>query len=103
MVINGKFIADTGSIDEIRRRWGDRATTGPVTGAPAVSRKSGLKFIYLEKGQAAYPGFHGASRSVVSLFLLIWLFRCPRSCIAMGMGQPTSSPGVANDRWYEFI
>ncbi|CAE6470089.1 unnamed protein product [Rhizoctonia solani] len=59
MVINGKFIADTGSIDEIRQRWGDRATTGPVIGAPAVSRKSGLKFIYLEKGQAAYPGFHG--------------------------------------------
>ncbi|CAE6542889.1 unnamed protein product [Rhizoctonia solani] len=65
MVINGKFIADTGSIDEIRQRWGDRATTGPVTGAPAVSRKSGLKFIYLEKGQAAYPGFHDAHAHVL--------------------------------------
>ncbi|CAE6461904.1 unnamed protein product [Rhizoctonia solani] len=65
MVINGKFIADTGSIDEIRQRWGDRATTGPVIGAPAVSRKSGLKFIYLEKGQAAYPGFHDAHAHVL--------------------------------------
>ncbi|KAG8748322.1 hypothetical protein FRC11_012046, partial [Ceratobasidium sp. 423] len=65
MVINGKYIADTGSIDEIRRRWGDRATTGPVIGAPGVSRKSGLKFIYLEKGQAAYPGFHDAHAHVL--------------------------------------
>ncbi|KAJ1303097.1 hypothetical protein OPQ81_011298 [Rhizoctonia solani] len=65
MVINGKFIADTGSIDEIRRRWGDRATTGPVIGAPDVSRKSGLKFIYLEPGQAAYPGFHDAHAHVL--------------------------------------
>ncbi|CAE6496675.1 unnamed protein product [Rhizoctonia solani] len=65
MVINGRFIADTGSIEEIRRRWGDRATTGPVTGAPDVSRKSGLKFIYLEKGQAAYPGFHDAHAHVL--------------------------------------
>jgi hypothetical protein len=59
MVVNGKFIADTGSLDEIRQRWGDRATTGPVKNAPAVSRKSGLKFIYLDKDQAAYPGFQG--------------------------------------------
>ncbi|CAE6479302.1 unnamed protein product [Rhizoctonia solani] len=65
MVINEKYIADTGSVDEIRRRWGDRATTGPVTGAPDVSRKSGLKFIYLEKGQAAYPGFHDAHAHVL--------------------------------------
>ncbi|KAH7337232.1 amidohydrolase family-domain-containing protein [Rhizoctonia solani] len=65
MVIDGKLIADTGSIDEIRGRWGDRATTGPVIGAPAASRKSGLKFIYLEKGQAAYPGFHDAHAHVL--------------------------------------
>ncbi|CEL56910.1 hypothetical protein RSOLAG1IB_08188 [Rhizoctonia solani AG-1 IB] len=65
MVINGRFIADTGSVDEIRRRWGDRATTGPVAGAPNVSRKRGLKFIYLEKGQAAYPGFHDAHAHVL--------------------------------------
>ncbi|KAF8752519.1 Amidohydrolase family [Rhizoctonia solani] len=65
MVINGKFIADIGSVDDIRRRWGDRATTGPVAGAPDVSRKRGLKFIYLEKGQAAYPGFHDAHAHVL--------------------------------------
>ncbi|KAG9121846.1 hypothetical protein FRC07_002027 [Ceratobasidium sp. 392] len=59
LVVNGKFIADVGSIDEIRRRWGDRATTGPVAGAPEISRKSGLKFIYLRPGQAVYPGFQG--------------------------------------------
>lgn len=59
IVVNGKIIADTGSLDKIRQRWGDRATTGPVQDAPAVSRKSGLKFIYLDKGQAIYPGFQG--------------------------------------------
>ncbi|KAG8740296.1 hypothetical protein FRC10_004514 [Ceratobasidium sp. 414] len=57
LVVNGKFIADVGSVDEIRQRWGDRATTGPVQGAPEISRKSGLKFIHLKPGQAVYPGF----------------------------------------------
>lgn len=59
LVMNGKLVADVGSVDEIRRRWGDRATTGSVAGAPEISRKSGLKFIYLRPGQAVYPGFQG--------------------------------------------
>ncbi|KAG8705795.1 hypothetical protein FRC09_002751 [Ceratobasidium sp. 395] len=65
LVVNGKFIADVGSVDEIRRRWGDRATTGPVAGAPEISRKNGLKFIYLKPGQAAYPGFQDAHAHVL--------------------------------------
>ncbi|KAG9105240.1 hypothetical protein FRC07_009463 [Ceratobasidium sp. 392] len=65
LVVNGKFIADVGTIDEIRRRWGDRATTGPVAGAPEISRKSGLKFIYLRPGQAVYPGFQDAHAHVL--------------------------------------
>ncbi|KAG8703447.1 hypothetical protein FRC08_002837, partial [Ceratobasidium sp. 394] len=65
LVVNGKFVADVGSVDEIRRRWGDRATTGPVQGAPEISRKNGLKFIHLQPGQAVYPGFQDAHAHVL--------------------------------------
>ncbi|KAG8720321.1 hypothetical protein FRC09_009764 [Ceratobasidium sp. 395] len=65
LVVNGKSIADVGSVDEIRKRWGDRATTGPVAGAPEISRKNGLKFIYLRPGQAVYPGFQDAHAHVL--------------------------------------
>ncbi|QRW06260.1 amidohydrolase family protein [Ceratobasidium sp. AG-Ba] len=65
LVVSGKFIADVGSVDDIRRRWGDRATTGPVIGAPEISRKSGLRFIFLQPGQAVYPGFQDAHAHVL--------------------------------------
>ncbi|KAF8598486.1 hypothetical protein BDV93DRAFT_451112 [Ceratobasidium sp. AG-I] len=65
IVVNGKFIADVGSTAELRQRWGDRATTGPVKSAPPISSKSGLKFIHLKPGQAVYPGFQDAHAHVL--------------------------------------
>lgn len=69
-------IADTGSIcmvnflipnyslnflplAEVRSRWGDREHTGPVAGAPQVSAKEGLKFIFVKRGSIVLPGLAG--------------------------------------------
>ncbi|KAG8970114.1 hypothetical protein FRC03_011132 [Tulasnella sp. 419] len=66
IVINDGIIVDSGSIKDIRKRWGDRDTTGPVSTAPRTqSYKTGLKIKFLKLGQAAYPGFTDAHAHIM--------------------------------------
>lgn len=67
IVIHNERIADWGTRDDVKQRWGDKDVTGPVVGAPAASAKTGLKFKYLRAGEAAYPGFAGMCSFALSL------------------------------------
>ncbi|KAG8908920.1 hypothetical protein FRB99_000023 [Tulasnella sp. 403] len=65
IVTHKERIMDWGTSKEVRDRWGDKDITGPVPGAPFFSAKTGLKFMYLKKGQAAFPGFADAHAHVL--------------------------------------
>ena len=59
IVVHKQHIVDRGSLADVRKRWGDMDTIGPVPGAPQVVAKKGLKVKFLKTGEAAYPGFVG--------------------------------------------
>lgn len=67
VVISNSFVADAGTLDYVRHRWGDAGVTGPGTlssgGGP--SPKAGVKIKYLESGQAMYPGFADAHAHIL--------------------------------------
>jgi hypothetical protein len=71
LVTHKDVIVDTGTLADIRRRWGQKDTLGPPStifstskGSPNVP-KEGLKVIFLKDGEAAYPGFHDAHAHVL--------------------------------------
>ncbi|KAF8499903.1 amidohydrolase family-domain-containing protein [Hysterangium stoloniferum] len=64
VVSNGR-IADTGSISEIKQRWGDKDQTGPVANAPIASAKEGLRFYFIDRDAIVVPGFADAHSHVL--------------------------------------
>jgi hypothetical protein len=68
IMVSKKLIADRGSIEEIRSRWGDKNTAGPSWrryGPWARFIGSGMKIYYLEPGEAVYPGFADAHAHIL--------------------------------------
>lgn len=72
IVISDDVIADRGPLNEIRRHWGDKDTTGPAIEplSPDVP-KSGTKIYFLGAGEALYPGFADAHAHILSQYLSI--------------------------------
>ncbi|KAF8317980.1 hypothetical protein DL93DRAFT_2110170 [Clavulina sp. PMI_390] len=67
IVVSDDIIVDRGSLKDVRRRWGDRDTTGPAIepADPANNPRSGTKIFYLRPGEALYPGFTDAHAHIL--------------------------------------
>ncbi|KZT51398.1 hypothetical protein CALCODRAFT_460505 [Calocera cornea HHB12733] len=65
VVVDGAYIADLGSREDITQRWGDKYKTGPIPGSPQSVAKSGLVFKTLPKGHAVVPGLSDSHAHVL--------------------------------------
>lgn len=69
VVVSGDVLVDRGSLVDIRRKWGDKDTTGPATQsyglADWVKPKDGVKIYYLQPGEAMYPGLADAHAHIL--------------------------------------
>ncbi|TDL26855.1 hypothetical protein BD410DRAFT_782939 [Rickenella mellea] len=64
LAVHGVHVLDTGSIDEMRNKWGDRDKTGPTLGA-LRSMRDGLKFYFIKSGHSIVPGLADAHAHVM--------------------------------------
>lgn len=80
VVVRGNTIVDRGSVEDVRRVWGDRDTTGPPTYAVnygfgrwkwgVSTPKTGTKVYFLKSGEALYPGFVDAHAHILGVYFL---------------------------------
>lgn len=63
VVVNGKEVVETGSLQHVRRIYGEagaKGTPAPAEAPEAVRKSGGLKIIYLPPGHTLTPGFTDA-------------------------------------------
>lgn len=100
VVVSKDLVADRGSIDEIRRRWGDKDAAGHSWrryGPWEGLFRSGVKMYYLEPGEAMFPGFTDAHAHILgwsSFLFKNWgqYANLDGRCVYIGYGQSKQLP-----------
>lgn len=90
IVVRNALIEDRGSLEHIRKRWGDKNLSGPPSSPNPLAPKSGILIKFLKKGQAMYPGFTDAHAHVLGE----WSFKTKANILhaLLGYGNARQLP-----------
>ena len=77
IVVHHDRIADRGTLEDVRRVWGDKMLQGPPVSKNPLAPKSGIVIKFLKEGQALYPGFSDAHAHVLGEDTPCWMLYPP--------------------------